>query len=257
MTLSTRRALLAHKSSAIRACAAISEWVRSNNTLPPDELLPLWREAVTWVFNEQDQYQLRLILEAQPDLAFPWFVNVLAELKSATWQLDESLAEVVPLLTREQRATILHSLTASTYCERFFDALIADDLVLFGEWIDQCEDRRLVSLPLHRRPTEQWVRLACVALDHGFMQSEIARFCTAFGGDGWEGPNSVHYEEVHQEFATLLEHPDIRLHEAARRGMKITQQLIEDARADEQHEAVHGMMAGRRRTRAIRKARAI
>ncbi|MCW5769019.1 MAG: ATP-binding protein [Phycisphaeraceae bacterium] len=246
LPLASRQRLLREGNANIKAVAALAEWVRSPQHEIRAELQADWRNAVLGIVHE-DPYHLGEILERDSALATEWIQNrITSEPGGYLWEHRSVIAQVEKVLSREQRRSILLSMTRKAIDEECFHALLRGDLDLFAEWLDHTSDEDVRLLPLRGSPTEHWISLAIVALDHGVTPEQLAEIAEPMSIGG-EGPMSTHYRELLEQYERLAAHPDPRLHETARIGAEGFRQSMERALAEERDEEVYGRSAARRK----------
>lgn len=243
--LERRRNLLAHPRPTVRAMFAIAEWCREPEGEIPEPLKDTWRSGIMESIYEEP-FKLREILASDSVLAFEWINKRLrGELKGVADSKYEIIA-ASQSLTTEQRRELLLSFVMKNFDDECFHAILGENFSLFGDWLDNCIDKRLRLWPLKLGPTARWIKLAFIALDHGVTEEELADNCSPMI-DIVESPASIHYETQFKEYEALLSHPEVRLHLTGTKGMKWKRANAERAREDERLEEVYGPYNTRRR----------
>jgi hypothetical protein len=216
LPVATMKRLLTHPDTGIRRRAAFHEFDSQSSTVRSGLLLD-WRAAILEVEHEDD-FHLTRILSSDANLAFEWAREKLLK-SSRLWSLDGPFATVVERASIEQRRQLLSLMHGDRYSDGLFDVLVGNETDLYAEWF-LAEAERFVALrPLNRIPSARWERMACVALDCGALESEIAEHCSPRSTGVIAGPFSEYYRRLLPLYEQLLNHPDRRLHQAAEAGL--------------------------------------
>jgi hypothetical protein len=114
---------------------------------------------------------------------------------------------------------------------------LAVELVLQYE-----ELRRFHEEPLHDNPDKEWAELARLALQSNYDARSIAHAAFSIAGIKvfWGSLSSL-WSQRDEEFARLEEDPRAEIQEIARYGRQRAQELLEEAKAKERLEEIHGI----------------
>ena len=171
-----------------------------------------WRQAV--VSTDQEDYWLRDVFRADPDLAFEWLRRQIDNGTVGAIRQDETIAAAVDGLSMGTKRELLISIPASWQYEELVKQLVGDDIGLYQVLLDRADMERFHLTPLVGYPDEgNWAERAIMALDHEYLPEKIA---LAVHGVGvmtitWSGDESVLWDEWMNRFASLRIHQDERI----------------------------------------------
>ena len=237
--LGTAKSLLSAENPNTRSVTAVAEWIREPEGQIREGLEDLWREGIVNGAID-DYYDIQKILEADSELAFEWCQRRISSGWHDLWESKKVIEAVSSGFNQAKKRQLILALTPESFDDEVFDTLIGGDVDLFREWLRQGHDD-LKLRPLERQPSERWISFAIAALDEGFDSGDLANHWLPRPSGLIQGPMSHHYQDLLRSYEAILAHPDSRLHEAAQQGAAYARQYLEEERADEHHEAVHGL----------------
>jgi hypothetical protein len=231
------RALLTHADCRVAGAAAVGEW----GALPVHPRMKLeldWQDAVVRALREG--YHLEAILQSQPILAVKWLRARIQEDDNKLGRSAGVLRAACTSLSQEQRAELIDVLPKSGhFVADLLRHLIGFDDDLYAKLLSN-EELALFHLePLAGHPNSKWIKLASMALSHGYSTLKVA--CAAFGAiQGWSGRESNMWEAWSTSFAVLKSHDDQDIRAVGEIGRKWAEDHAEGARKQEEFEDVFG-----------------
>ena len=176
----TVRALLRHIEEVVSTAAAVGILWGAPNRKVEGEVYPDWRAAAERA--TEPQHQVSALLEAHPELAYPWLRN---RLRGDAYYESRSLKTAISQLNRNERLQLLQSWN-SGYHDQLLADVIEIDIELYREFLVGGEIVKWKLRPLLRWD-EKWTEKALVALEVGYKPGDIAQqgLSATLPSSGW------------------------------------------------------------------------
>ena len=233
----TVAALLRHEDPEISSAAAIGEWYADPRGEVRDNLVADWRAAMLKASADEP---INEALRFDPALAHDWLRERTGDAYAVGFShLRPAVEEAVSVLIREQRLSVLRSLSPTSMLTTLASSLVGDDLDLYQAFLQDEGSAEVRLWPLAGRPTGLWPEKARLALEAGFTPREVAG-ATYTGEMSWSGSESAMWNTWAEQFGALLAHENAGVRAAAELGQAYAQQQRQSAAEEERHEDVYG-----------------
>jgi hypothetical protein len=231
------RQLLNHDDLKISCATAMGLWLRRPEIDIPSDLREAWEEAILSYPSDFENLWLKDILTSNTNLAYRW---VQKHLNEFTYHNEDILAQLIPLLNKNQRSHLIPMLPEDGYFgDGIARALVDIDAELYDQLLNEPHLKRWHLRPLARLLNEDWIRLAELAMQHGYSAEEVAE--SAFPSSwSWNGNESDMWAQWLPQFERLTMHESPLIRQLGEIGSRITQARIAQARAYERCQAVFG-----------------
>lgn len=230
--------LLRHEDAEVAAAAAAGEWHADPRGGVREGVESDWRAAMLEA--PTDQHLISDILGSDPTLAHDWLLRRLSKERIlGDVDLKPTIGDALSALDREQKLSILRSISSGSMYHSLVAALVGDDLELYGAFLSDGELTQVHLWPLVSMPTGSWSEKARLALAAGFSAEQVAgaAFLSIIG---WSGNESDMWEHWIDQFSELLSHEDEGVRSVAERGVAYARERKRRALGEERNEAVYG-----------------
>ncbi len=240
------RALLDHSNWEVALSAAVGEWNSDPKETVREEVAESWRNAILRSKPGEHsgmRYWLGEIFGGDKDLAFDWLRIRLQEGIEDRFFLAEEgpFSKAASVLDENQRILLLKDLVGRKIPSSLVSMLVDKNPRVYRELLQLKELYRFHREPLSGVLDEAWTELAMLALESGQGAYSIARAASyVVGFEASWGPLSSFWSQRKEDFARLEEDPRAEIREIAHHGRQIAQGEIEEAKARERLEEIHG-----------------
>ncbi len=239
------RRLLTHEEDGVAAAAAVGAWNATPKGEIAADLRESWRTALLRCGAKQQRRGrslfVRDILASDRSLAFDWLIARVRDRTPLFELADYDLKGAIPTLSADQRVALLGAIAATDiYVPDGLPATIVDgDVEVYQRLLADASAKRLHLMPLKGRPSEEWAKMAELALNAGYSAENIMN---AAEGHSFahSGPASVYWEGWRQEWEGILKSVDPRVQQIARLGIERATQRRDKEQRDEEDEAIYG-----------------
>ena len=252
------KALLNHEAPEVSGVVAANMWGVGNDPKIPDDLFEDWKRVIVRHVDEHEEHILEGIFPKHPDIAFEWIAWRLEGIRQNTrafyfgLRYDRALPAAIDAITREQRRELIDKLPYTSVVGELARSLVGHDIELFLHLLSHKElgGVRLFPLrvdnedrprpePLVQEFNEAWQKMAILAMEDGFSESEIFS-ATQSGGFSWSGPLSSMYARKLVPFEKLFRADNARLKKIGQIGVEHFSKLRDEQLASEKRAAVRG-----------------
>ncbi|MGH7137015.1 MAG: hypothetical protein ACREHD_14845, partial [Pirellulales bacterium] len=162
-----------------------------------------------------------------PNRQFPWY------------RLELAQTAAIDALTQTERLELLETFGVDTIRQSLAATLIGHDLDLYRKVLASSAAKAHHLAPLNEMPSERWQERALLALHAGYSPSNIVDAAIGMSRS-WSGNESDYWNQWIAGFEALASHSDDRMHEVARRGVRVSQSYREVAVRREQEDEAYG-----------------
>lgn len=250
--------LLNHEDPKVSGIVAASMCRPWEETEIPVGLLEPWKQAIVRHVDREQEHVLERVFPKYPDVAYQWIDWRLEGIRTDTRpfhfgvRYDRVVPTAVRVLTPEQKRDLIDKMPQTSSVSDLVRSLVGRDIELFLHLLsrEELETVRLDPLRcdfgsgLHQENVmpdfdEGWQRMALLALDKGFSESDIFN---ATQGDGytWSGSMSEMFAVKAAAFGKLLQCGDIRLQTVGRIGLEYFSGLRDEMLSREKRSAIGG-----------------
>ena len=237
--------LLSHRNKEVVKATVEGVWHASNKNID-DTILDLWKNG--FIISEIDDYLMRDVLGAYPDLAELWLQKHAFGLTSdgdselVTPRLEDSIKAVASFLNEDARKRIIDQIDNTPYAGYIVTQLVGNNTDLYYELLRKSKQKKLHLLPLYGIPSEDWVNKAKIALDFGYSHEEIAH-ATRWGwyqGVSWTGNESKMWSDWIGQLEPYANHEDESIRKIIMVAVDEAKRKMNEALVEERKEDVFG-----------------
>jgi hypothetical protein len=232
-------ALLRHTSTNISSAAAYGIWNADASHVIPAPLINDWKQAV---LRSNADYWLTDVFRLNPDLAYRWLQNHIADSRSFDSPLIDIIRSIISVFTYDMRCYLLDQIPGQGNYDTLIVILIGGDLTLYKHLLGNENLRRYHLTILQSRPNGEWVEKALLAHDAGYSTDDIAH-ATVYGTSGMEitGPASVAWVNWMKDFELLCGHENDCIKAIGEVGVVFARRNLEESQKRERYKAVFGI----------------
>ena len=178
------------------------------------------------------------IFDGRPELAAKWLAR--RHKKAGHFSVhDYNIKQAIAALDGPNRSAVVAELPPLRWSAEVVAAIIGNDLDAYRLLLVRKDVMAMHLDALNGCISEVWVKKAVLALDVGHTPADIA--AAPIGGITMINGNASDYWRTWEDqFARLASHPDCRIREVGRLGMKNAQRNRERAAKQEYYEEVFG-----------------
>lgn len=205
--------------SILASATAEGMWdARRKEHAIPDELVREWRIAT--VTGSIDGYKLAEICKADSVFAFEWLTHIARNSRASFNFKNDAVPAAIEALSIEQRASVLRLVDPARYAsQQLVVGIVGTSTELFQQLLADDSKRDIHLDPLSGQPSENWARMAIIALGHGYSKEDVTR--AAFKEVKVEcGPASIVHKDRSSKWETLLTHSNCEVQQIAEIGRK-------------------------------------
>jgi hypothetical protein len=235
--LVNQRRILASSHRQLAAAAAVAEWWCDRGK-PLAYLADVWSQAVLHV--PPQEYHLREILPAHPELASPWLETQAREHDGyVPHAARTALLDALRMIEVSRWPDLLEALAKRAATRPLIRELVAGDPKRYAALLGEPRLGAYHLAPLAARPSEGWIELVHLALRSGYAAGEIVNAAVHGGLNSHWGPESAYWAD----FLEALPKGEARPPDVLS-VIKLCRELVEEehrrAVDRERHDAVHG-----------------
>jgi|GEM_PF-1241778 len=238
-------ALIAHDSLELLLDVAMGDFHSDKQPFlrgDRDNWLKMFRKAIMGL-KELDShyfYDIEKLLESVPEVRYDLAAALLTNTKFISLVYDKPYRKLFAHMDADEKIRLL-PLLEGLYASDFTAWLIGDDLSIYRALLENDNLRSHHLLPLKGKPSElSWPGKALLALDYGYPPSDVAR--AAIGNHWeWSGSPIAFWQGWIDEYNSLFESSDSRLHELGQIGNNFPEHELERAKKEAENEAIYGI----------------
>ena len=228
--------------------AALGFWQSLQNERREIELDVAWRRAFLRSaeerFSDIDGYWIEKILEKEGELVPEWLIRMLNSDQSYIgYQAQKTAKKIIASLDTAQRLSVLSSIRPRRQTVGILEiicALVGNDANVYRHLLKLGELKCYHLAPLQSKPSDDWRKVAILALDFGYSCNDIVG-ANLNTGPSWVRNESDMWADQRHQYEKLQEDEDSRIANVGKLGAQAVGSLEQQARQRERDEAVYGL----------------
>lgn len=228
--------MLLHDNLNIRSSFAIAIWDRSLKVNPYDKYETEWKRAISK--SKVIDRTLQEILKSNPDINYEWCKEQLND-KNIRYEALSALESCIYYLTNEKKIEIIRDFKFDTRLRKVLRRLISFDIKLFKALLNTENELNVKLLPLEVEPSNEWIKLAEVAMDHGVEVVDIYN-ATIIRSYSWSGKESDYWSGRIENCKRFLNTDDQRIVEVLNKLIEMLTNRKEMAIKRQEDEEING-----------------
>lgn len=233
--------LLKHTNKFVVENAAFGEWNCDPKGEIRDSLKAIWKDAIIRDAGDNGaQAEMKQIFKSDPTIARKWLACRIDSEPDHVWYMEYAAKEAFNVISDEDKKYLFPKLKDRYAHASIALRLVGDNIDLYAHYLTINLGEDLHLAPLNTRPIGNWIDMAVLALDAGYLPEDIVR--AAYGhGYSHEGKISDMWQGWLNQFDALCLHTDSRVKEIGDIGKKMADNNRSRAIINEHKEEVFGI----------------